>query len=87
MKNQHTFEFESKEFVLRKTTRIEIWVDGRHESYFSSKSNSFNKLYELLLRVSFGKYGYTSVNSVIKIHNRVDEEFHMFLGKVGEDWK
>ena len=33
MKNQHTFEFESKEIVLRKTTGIEIWVDGKH--YFS----------------------------------------------------
>ena len=87
MKNQHTFEFESKEFVLRKTTGIEIWVDGVHKSYFSSKSNSFNKIYELLLRVSFGKYGYASVNSVLKIHNRVDEEFHIFLDKVGEDWK
>ena len=87
MKNQHTFEFESKEVVLRKTTGIEIWVDGKHESYFSSKSNSFNKLYELLLRVSFGKHGYTSVNSVLKIHNRVDEEFHIFLDKIGEDWK
>lgn len=87
MKNQHTFEFESKEFVLRKTTGIEIWVDGIHKSYFNSKSNSFNKLYEILLRVSFGKYGYASVNSVLKIHNRVDEEFHIFLDKVGEEWK
>ena len=87
MKNQHTFEFESKEFILRKTTRIEIWVDGKHESCFSCKSNSFNKLYELLLRVSFGKYGYASVNSVLKIHNTADVEFHIFLGKVGEEWK
>ena len=87
MKNQHTFEFESKEVVLRKTTGIEIWVDGIHQSYFSCKSNSFNKLYELLLRVSFGKYGYAHVNSVLKIHNRVDEEFHIFLDTVGEEWK
>lgn len=87
MKNQHTFEFEGKEFTLRKTTGIEIWVDGAHKSYFSSKSNSFNKLYELLLRVSFGKHGYASVNSVLKIHNRADEEFHIFLDKVGDGWK
>ena len=87
MKNQHTFEFESKEIVLRKTTGIEIWVDGKHESYFSCKSNSFNKLYELLLRVPFGKCGYASVNSVLKIHNRADEEFHIFLDMVGEELK
>ena len=87
MNNQHTFEFESKELILRKTTGIEIWVDGKHESYFSCKSNSFNKLYELLLRVSFGKYGYASVNSVLKIHNTADVEFRIFLDKIGEDWK
>ena len=51
------------------------------------ESNSFNKLYELLLRVSFGKYGYASVNSVLKIHNIADVEFHIFLDTVGEEWK
>ena len=82
--NKHTFDFESQSFQLRKTSGYELWVDGKHNFYFHNKSNAFNSLYETLLRISFGKYGYASVNSVLKVHQKADVEFHIFLQTVGE---
>ena len=87
MNKQYSFDFEGHNFALRKSTGIELWVDGKHVAYYCSKINSFKTLYENMLRINFGKYGQASVNSVLKIHNRVDEEFHIFLDKVGEEWK
>ena len=81
---KHTFEFESQSFQLRKTCGYELWVDGAHKFYFSDKSNAFNSLYEAMLRISFGKYGYASVNSVLKVHQKADLEFHIFLQTIGE---
>ena len=81
---KHTFEFESQSFQLRKTCGYELWVDGKHKFYFSDKSNAFNSLYENMLRISFGKYGYASVNSVLKVHQKADLEFHIFLQTIGE---
>ena len=81
---KHTFDFESQSFQLRKTSGYELWVDGEHKFYFSDKSNTFNSLYETMLRISFGKYGYASVNSVLKVHQTADLEFHIFLQTVGE---
>ena len=80
----HTFDFESQSFQLRKTSGYELWVDGTHKFYFSDKSNAFSSLYEAMLRISFGKYGYASVNSVLKVHQKADLEFHIFLQTIGE---
>lgn len=80
----HTFDFESQSFQLRKTCGYELWVDGTNKFYFSDKSNAFNSLYENMLRISFGKYGYASVNSVLKVHQKADLEFHIFLQTIGE---
>ena len=81
---KHTFEFESQSFQLRKTSGYELWVDGAHNFCFSDKSYAFISLYEAMLRISFGKYGYASVNSVLKVHHKADLEFHIFLQTIGE---
>ena len=81
---KHTFEFESQSFQLRKTCGYELWVDGANKFYFSDKSNAFNSLYESMLRISFGKYDYASVNSVLNVHLKADLEFHIFLQTIGE---
>ena len=78
------FTFEGQDFKLRKSSVYECWVNGKFEFGFSDKNNFFGNLYEKMLRISFGKYGYAQVNSVLKIYYDTDLNFHQFLDLYGE---
>lgn len=86
MEEQHgfIFTFEGQDFKLRKSSVYECWVNGKFEFGFSNKSDLFGNLYEKMLRISFGKYGYAEVNSVLKIYHEANLKFHQFLYLYGE---
>lgn len=86
MEEQHgfIFTFEGHDFKLRKSSIYECWVDGKFEFGFSNRTNFFGYLYEKMLRISFGKYGYAQVNSVLKIYYEADLKLHQFLDLYGD---
>lgn len=78
------FTFEGHDFKLRKSSIYECWVDDKFEFGFSNRINFFGHLYEKMLRISFGKYGYAQVNSVLKIYHQADLKLHQFLDLYGD---
>ena len=81
MEEQHgfIFTFEGQDFKLRKSSVYECWVNGEFEFGFSDKNHFFGNLYEKMLRISFGKYGYAEVNAVIKIYYEASFKLQQFL--------
>ena len=86
MEEQHgfIFTFEGQDFKLRKSSVYECWVNGKFEFGFSDKNNFFGHLYEKMLRISFGKYGYAEVKSVLKIYHEANLKLNQFLYLYGE---